>query len=102
MASAAESGRNDRSEMRPDLESHPGRDRWRQALDPAFRLDAQPDRTLGGAQGIIRCGLRQPEQNHGAIALEARDQAAAPDRLVVDQGMKLLQKFTNGIRLEPF
>ena len=86
----------------PDLEAYPGRDRWWQGLDPAFRLDAKPDRALGRAQGIIACRLRQPEQNHGAIAKEARDQAAVSDRLLVDQGMKPLQKFANGVWLSSF
>ena len=43
---------------------------------------------------------RQPEQDHGAIAEEARDHAAASRHFLVDQRMKLLQQSAGGVRVE--
>src|SRR5439155_14585049 len=78
MVSATESGSDDWSEMRADLEADTMSYCRRQRLDPAFGLDAERDRALRRARGVIRRRLRQAEQDHGAVAEETRDHAAAP------------------------
>ena len=79
------------SEMGADLESGSWYDRGRQIHHPLPYALAEPERAIGRPRRILwRCG-RQAEQNHGAVAQEARYHAAAGNRLSIDQGVKVFQ-----------
>src|SRR5260370_12118076 len=101
ITSAAKSRGDDGTEMSSNLEPKT-RVAWlRQGSKPLLRADAESCRALSCPESVVRRSLRQSKQDHRAVTQKARDHSSRAHRLLVDQGMKLLQQIANPARSEP-
>ena len=97
IAAAAEPGCDDGAEMGAYLEAGLRRDRWRQRFDPSFDAVAERDAAKRRITCVVHGALREPEQDHGAVAQETRDDSAVRHDIAVDQGMEFLQNFQHRV-----
>src|ERR1700716_2223169 len=101
ITSAAKSRGNDGAEMSSNLEPKTRVDWLLQASKPPVRADAESCRALSCPESVGRRSLRQSKQDHRAVTQKARDHSSRAHRLLVDQGMKLLQQIAARPRSEP-